>query len=228
MPVYMFVFLINQLPKKRGDKSMNKVLENLQTKTAEEILNLYSKENSFPIDIVSIAKKMGIALGSANFSILEKEDPFKRLVQERGHILGTVFIDNDEVKIIYNNHLPNDEKFKHLSEIDRKEKLFRRQRFTIAHEIAHCCLHMRNDERYHIEFRTQQVDYEDEKEREANIFAGELLIPQKLLTSICFAFGREIPIDFLSDIFKVSSNVMKARLNYLNDNGHLKDFEFIG
>lgn len=228
MSVYVFFCFINDIPKKRGDISMCKILKNLKKKTPDQILNIYSQGNVLPVDIVSIAKNIGISLGSADFSKLEKKDAFKKLVSERGHILGSVFIDDENVQIIYNNNLRDDEKFKHLSEVDKQEKLFRRQRFTIAHEIAHCCLHMKEDEKYHIEFRTEQTDYTTKKERDANIFAGELLIPQNILTSICFALGRRISIDFLSNIFKVSSNVMKARLRFLNEEGHLNDFEFIG
>ncbi len=228
MSVYMFFCLIDDIPKKRGDIPMCKILKNLKNKTPEQILNIYSQGNVLPVDIVSIAKNIGISLGSADFSKLEKKEAFRKLVSERGHILGSVFIDNENVQIIYNNNLRDDEKYKHLSEVDKQEKLFRRQRFTIAHEIAHCCLHMQEKDKYHIEYRTEQVDYTNEKEKDANIFAGELLIPQNILTSICFALGRRISIDFLSDIFKVSSNVMKARLMFLNSNGYLKDFEFIG
>ena len=49
-----------------------------------------------------------------------------------------------------------------------------RQRFTIAHEIAHCCLHNDALEINHLELRTNNVSL---KERDANIFAGELQIP---------------------------------------------------
>lgn len=51
----------------------------------------------------------------------------------------------------------------------------RRQRFTIAHELAHCCLHIdANQKKNYIELRSENIGIEDEnKEKLANIFAGD-------------------------------------------------------
>ncbi len=51
-------------------------------------------------------------------------------------------------------------------------------------------------------------------ERNANIFAGELLIPYSSLMSIYNQLLKP-SLSVLAQIFQVSTSVMKARLNYL-------------
>lgn len=215
--------------KANGDFIMCKILKELHGKTADYILEKYGAKNEYPVDITSIAENIGIKLGSTDFTELEKKDSLKSFVQEKGHILGSVRAKGDELSIRYHNALPNNPDFDNLSEEDKKDKLIRRQRFTIAHEIAHCCLDMPIDkDSSHIEYRTEQKDYKkDPKEIKANIFAGELLIPLNVLKDLCLIFDNKISISLFSDLFKVSRHVLEARLDYLKENGHLTDVIYI-
>ena len=224
--IHIFCFTDNRV-EKRGAINMCRILRELHGKDPSYILDKYYMSNKIPIDIVSIAKNIGINLGSINFTDLEKSTIFKPFVEERGHILGAVFINGEDVQIVYDNRFYEDTESGKLSNVDKKDKLLKRQRFTIAHEIAHCCLHMKESDKSHIEYRTDQNNDDMVREREANIFAGELLIPRTVLLNICSIFGKNIPVNILSDIFKVSNNVMKARLVYLKEQGFLDNAEFI-
>ena len=88
---------------------------------------------------------------------------------------GFLFRDSDEKRVVIGTnkkHHPN------------------RQRFTLAHELAHFYLH--DGERVHLDqgrlaFKINRRDTrsssgEDDEEREANYFAAELLMPEKLLS----------------------------------------------
>ena len=225
----MFEFFMVSIlvPKKKEGVYMNKILEKLDGKTSEEILTIYNEIDNIPVDIVKVAKEIGIKLGSIDFTELEKEEGFKKTVEEKGSILGAVFTSGENVNIFYNSRLYDDDELNNLSDADKKDKLLRRQRFTIAHEIAHCCLHAGTMQDYHIEYRTEQKDYTDEKERRANIFAGELLIPKKIIITLCAMLEDKISISFFADLFKVSRHVMEARLEYLQEIGEIGKIQFI-
>lgn len=79
-----------------------------------------------------------------------------------------------------------------------------RQRFTIAHEIGHYCLHVKNndnsalflDKKYAVHHRDADSSLGKYKmEREANLFASILLMPKDLVSK---AIG-EHEIDFFDD-----------------------------
>lgn len=203
----------------------NKILQGMRNRTAQEILEEYAEDGKVPVDIVKVAQNIGIVLGSIDFTDLEKSEAFRDITKDENHILGAVFTDGDEVQIVYQNKLHESSVLKNLSTVDKEEKLFRRQRFTIAHEIAHCCLGL--EDLNHIEFRTDQKTYEEGKERDANIFAGELLIPEKSLIAICSVLGKVVSISFLADLFKVSKNVMEARIEYLKAKGFFSELKYI-
>jgi Zn-dependent peptidase ImmA (M78 family) len=107
-----------------------------------------------------------------------------------------------------------------------------RRRFTIAHEIGHLVLH--KGEMVHLDsgraaFTIDMRDSEsargeDDDEREANLFAAELLMPAKFLTNDL----ENIDLDLLSDStvlvnlakkYKVSVQALTfrlANLGYIN------------
>lgn len=67
-----------------------------------------------------------------------------------------------------------------------------RKRFTIAHEIGHIVLHA--DDGNFVDYR-HDGDYADEdrpKEREANLFAANLLMPQGVFESLWQAFDADL------------------------------------
>lgn len=169
---------------------MCEILRKLCGKTAEDLLSIYEIPMSAPIPLSLLCKRIGVAALEKDFSDIEDKYGLGREA-----ILGAAVSFDNDLAIFYRN-----------------KDTYNRQRFTIAHELGHCCLHSKNLEINHIEFRTDDVD--DEKEKSANIFAGELLIPKKLLLDTCDKFI--IPtLSALAEIFQVSINVMKARLDYL-------------
>jgi Zn-dependent peptidase ImmA (M78 family) len=106
-----------------------------------------------------------------------------------------------------------------------------RQRFTIAHEIAHYCLrhqfvpgeHVHVDRGHLITPRNSRSSTGvDPKEIEANQFAACLLMPSKLLSRRIKEFKAESLRDYhvakLADEFEVSEQAMTIRLSTL---GHL-------
>lgn len=97
-----------------------------------------------------------------------------------------------------------------------------RQRFTLAHELGHVCLHRGELEgAVHVDRRILHRDAltetgVDPLEIEANAFASELLIPEELLDAA--TKGRKVEFEDdeviaeLSKRFRVSESAMRFRL----------------
>jgi Zn-dependent peptidase ImmA (M78 family) len=73
-----------------------------------------------------------------------------------------------------------------------------RRRFTIAHEIGHLLMG-----------HTCEFGANDNKEKEADCFAAELLIPKSLLKTD-FLKNKNVPA--LSDMYKVSQQAMSIKI----------------
>lgn len=99
-----------------------------------------------------------------------------------------------------------------------------RQRFTIAHECGHLCLHKGKDVHIDRSFRVQ-VDRRDEvsaqavdpEEIEANRFAAELLMPRdRILEDIVeFDIEDDEELKELADKYVVSVQALTYRVNNL-------------
>jgi Zn-dependent peptidase ImmA (M78 family) len=103
-----------------------------------------------------------------------------------------------------------------------------RQRFTIAHEVGHLLLH--EGDRLHVDrvdlgLRVKRRDERssegtDDEEREANLFAAELLMPavmlERDLESIgsCDLLDEDVLVP-LARRYKVSTQALAFRLTYL-------------
>ncbi|WP_185079713.1 ImmA/IrrE family metallo-endopeptidase [Enterococcus hirae] len=75
-----------------------------------------------------------------------------------------------------------------------------RQRFTIAHEIGHFLLHDPNEVMYRdVSLQRYKSIVERIKEREANGFAAELLMPKRLLIKLINEYLEENNWDSLLD-----------------------------
>lgn len=99
-----------------------------------------------------------------------------------------------------------------------------RRRFTIAHEIGHLLLHVPV---FHEVFYDPAADVQEveedppasgppelhRREREANVFARELLMPESLVNEQARATGFNLPA--LADRFEVSVPAMRLRLRLL-------------
>lgn len=100
-----------------------------------------------------------------------------------------------------------------------------RQRFTVAHEIGHFLLH--TGDKVHVDhgFEVRLRDDESSKgtdidEKEANLFAAELLMPKEFIENDLAAFGtmdllEEILIKDLAKKYAVSPYAFTFRLAYL-------------
>lgn len=176
----------------KEDDNMCEILKNMKNKTATELL----KENNIslvpPINMSKLLHNLGIREVSADFTEIEK-----LMEYDLGSILGITYAKDEDLMIFY-----------------RTSDTTNRKRFTIAHEIAHCCLHTETLKNRHIELRDCKSENEP-REYDANVFAGELLIPKESLLKVY----NDLIVPSLSDLsklFKVSTNVMAGRLDYLN------------
>lgn len=178
-----------------SDKNMCMKIKELNGLTPDSVLNKYWVRNEVPIDIAKILYDMDIKVKSVDFSNAEKVAKLPY-----GDILGAVLTYNDDVLIAY-----------------KKNESLNRTRFTLAHELAHCCLsHIVPSQKGYIELRRKK-NINEEHEISANIFAGELLIPEKELSGVLKKFfDNTFPSsEILAQIFSVSINVMEERLKYL-------------
>lgn len=195
MIIYVFILDDKQAKEKTLNKGdfMCKILEELRGLNASQLLKKYDISLVPPINLNELIKSIGISSYSLDFSDVEESSGY-----EKGDILGAVISDGDELDVLYAEGLSDN-----------------RSRFTVAHELAHCCLNTDDLIAGHIELRTENKDRHSKKEIGANIFAGELLIPKESLLEICNLLIKPT-VTALADIFQVSVNVMRARLEYLN------------
>lgn len=174
---------------------MNKSLENVKMKSAEELL----KENGIsmepPIDLNELTKKIGIQVKEHDFSVVEKKTGLGD-----NSILGATLLFDDNIMILYKKYA--------------EKRNDHGKRFTIAHELGHCVLHAEEIENNHLQLRSEICNKNNPREVEANIFAGQLLIPEETLLRVLAKLL--IPtLKNLAEIFDVSIGVMKHRLDDL-------------
>lgn len=171
---------------------MNTKIKELNGLTPEAILNEYGDEtrSKLPIDIADILFKMEIRVLPFDFSEIDLTD----------RILGAMIADETNLALLY-----------------RQGESKNRSRFTLAHELAHCCLaHLDDKTMPYVEYR-HEGKTTDEDEIKANIFAGELLVPLKELRMVLSKYYPDtMPHSSkLAEMFAVSVNVMEERLRYL-------------
>lgn len=90
-----------------------------------------------------------------------------------------------------------------------KDELPSRKRFTIAHEIGHIVLH--GSEGNYVDYRHQigPTDTHNTKEREANRFAVELLMPRHIFDPLWSAYSGDI--DAIAEHLLVSRQTAEIR-----------------
>lgn len=180
--------------------TMCDLLKYLQGKTADELLKEHEIPMEPPIDLALLLEKIGLSTSGIDFTKMEEAAGLRK-----GWILGAAMSSGEDLTIFY-----------------KKSDTYNRKLFTIAHELGHCCLHSDSLKIEHVELRTDSIsDKDNEHEYDANVFAGELLIPEESLMPIYKKFI--VPsLKYLASIFGVSTNVMAARLDYLQLN-YMKD-----
>lgn len=100
-----------------------------------------------------------------------------------------------------------------------------RQRFTIAHELGHFLLHTHEDVHvdkfFEVKLRSNKFSPAEElEEKEANLFAAELLMPKQLLDRELESIDGvdlldEKELQALAEEYAVSTQAMTFRLSYL-------------
>jgi Zn-dependent peptidase ImmA (M78 family) len=87
-----------------------------------------------------------------------------------------------------------------------------RQTFTIAHELGHKVLHEEwaRSADYKVLLRDQDGDTDDVREKEANAFAANLLVPRFMLEK----YRKQLNPDQLSQLFAVSVPMIRNRLAF--------------
>lgn len=90
-----------------------------------------------------------------------------------------------------------------------------RQSFAIAHELGHWLIHkgifLNDPEAYSFLPRFNKTDSSNALEREANRFAANLLVPERLLRPLRKPFASA---SALADLFYVSRTMMEIRLRH--------------
>lgn len=152
-----------------------------------EIINNELKIDSMPVDLDAILRKYGIELCHYDLSSINADY----------EVSGFIKKENNRTTIVIHSKEPP-----------------QRKRFTIAHELGHYFLHMRNspDNMRIVELRGFRKH--DLKELEADQFAAELLMP----TEFVKAKHQEsfLPTSLeLSKSFNVSTAAMRYRLDML-------------
>jgi len=107
-----------------------------------------------------------------------------------------------------------------LAESPRNDPPLRRQRFTIAHEIGHWVCHCLEGRAAKLESsycRATDIAHDADRalEREANIFAAELLMPEAAVRAVwgeIVAQSHEDPVAAVAQRFDVSPTAMGWRL----------------
>lgn len=140
----------------------------------------------FPVPITKIAEYLGYR--TKGFSPSSENKDFKK-------ISGVVLRDKKEIW---------------LNNTESK----RRQRFTAAHEIGHIKLHSEESEDF-IDFRKPYEDgmsaEECKRERDANFFAAELLMPAKEFEEI----WHKHDLHYVTEFFAVSPLAASIRADAL-------------
>lgn len=94
-----------------------------------------------------------------------------------------------------------------------KKQVSQRQRFTMAHEFAHFCLHKDTANSFEDITFFRAENSSDSIEKQANNFAAELLMPESLIRKNIK--NGITSVSSLSEIFGVSPLAMKFRLKSL-------------
>lgn len=180
--------------------------------TAENLFST-TQWSSIPVDIEKILARLEIPYGEKDFSNSEKALKNNNISMS---IQGMVHIDKEYIKIFYNPKFKN--------ENASKQKI----RFTLAHELAHSILNGDEIDKeggfldlYRTDEIIDQTTDIGKMEYEANILAGEILMP----TNVFITFYKLLSHDgcsiedikeSLSRLFDVSKTVVQAKIEYLN------------
>lgn len=148
--------------------------------------------------------------------------PVKEIAEEHGVLVQETRAEDDLSGFIYVDS-ETDETVIGVNKSHGKQ----RKRFTIAHELGHMLLHdfddLHVDRGFGVKLRNRvSSEGTDLEEKEANLFAAELLMPKDFIEDVFDEQGIEMVdledekiISSLAKIFDVSVQAMTFRLMYL-------------
>lgn len=197
------------IQRERKVSSMCKAISQLKNMSADDLLEFCGQSNKIPVDLKAILRKLGISAIPIDFSGAEND--IRKKLNANVQVLGAIATKGDHAAIFYNR---------------KNQSNSHRSRFTIAHELGHCCLNnvTLEDGKTHIDCRIEGIA-QNEDEIAANVFAGELLIPEKALYSTIEKLLLP-SVHILAEIFDVSDNVMLKRLEYLKVKKNIAGYNF--
>ena len=137
---------------------------------------------TLPLDVKGVAEKLGIRVITDQMP----KDEISGILEKNE--------ENQWIIRINNKHHPN------------------RQRYTIAHELGHYCLHKHQETFFedHTFFRGRD---RTQTETQANRFAGKLLIPDRIFQQ--FLSENITDVETLADKFGVSTLALRIRAKEL-------------
>lgn len=193
---------MKQIFKRKGGKTMCKKLKEIHDLKPSDVLNKYYSQEKHPIDVRTILAKMGIDCFSVDFAKLEKD----LYLSGNDAILGIACSEGDDIKILYSNE---------LGDADAN--------YVLAHELAHCCLHLPVTADFHVELKTENDIYspafkrsifKKSKENEADRFAASLLIPTDKLMEYLLEVGSP-SIQTIAEYFSVPEHLARKKIDEL-------------
>ncbi len=203
------VFIIIKSNERKKVKTLlhNKELlnvEEIKNKRVDELYALCGISKIMPISFEKLTQTFNVKIMGTDFNYISNLKKVKQVKNNDKTILGMVKIVDGCANIYYNNN----------QEIDIPT-----QRFTIAHELAHCINHYDElsiaGKMEFLEDKNQDEDSgfteNDLHEHVCNKFARDFLIPSETLRKIYNAMPNPKPSD-LADLFLVPEHEMKIKL----------------
>lgn len=188
--------------RRKGDLRMCEMIKKANSLTPEKTLEEYW-DKKIPVNVKNILAGVGIRFRKNDFSELERALE----IDKDDAILGLAFSDGDDLGILFS------------SQIDRDSA-----NYVLAHEFAHCCLHLAPHEQFHVEMKMSSDLYSDShnktirerhnnshKELQADKFAANLLIPTKPLIDY-LSKNKEQRIEDVARHFHVPKEIIRLKI----------------
>lgn len=183
---------------------MCKKIAEVNSLNPNDILDKYW-DGKIPVDMKTILRNLSIRFRSYDISTLEKQ----LRLNKNDAILGLAFSNGNDLGILYSNRIEKNA-----------------SNYILAHELAHCSLHIKPSEKFHVELKISKDMYsgtylpsffsgytDSWKEIQADRYAADLLIPTKALKKFV-SNPSNCNIENIADHFQVSREIV--RLKFLN------------
>lgn len=191
--------------RRKGDLRMCEMIKKANSLTPEKTLEKYW-DKKIPVNIKGILTGIGIRFRERDFSELERTLG----IAKDDAVLGLAFSDGNDLGILFSSHIDGDS-----------------ANYVLAHEFAHCCLHLAPHEQFHVEMKLTSDLYSDSysktirerhhnsrKELQADKFAANLLIPRKPLIDF-LSKNKEQRVEDIARHFHVPREIVRLRIKSL-------------